>query len=281
MSLTPQAFRTMSRAAPAEAWCSVTVDGTCAERRWITVLEHASDGGVTHRFGLLDDGAWSALYGDGTRVFPVENRAPFLPLLERSWTDVAQEVVAAIRALGMPAKLAWSFPLDEVVVLGLRSSGYWRAKAERWISSDYPLTDEIAALVPEHPRSRARHHERMVSLFGFDDSALRRELEAAEGSFLIKLRTDLEWDRGAFDRLTAEMYEYVRGRDHDAPIPRWVADGFWYLDWWVEDWSSHECFPRPHGEAYYSAAYERLHALAFWLFTGSPMYEGEDEYGPL
>lgn len=281
MPLTTQNLRTILRAVPQQAWSSVAIDGTRLERRWITVLQHASPGGTTHRFGLLDDGTWSALYADGARVFPPGNRVPFLPLLESSWTDVQLRLICAIRALGVPTKVAWSFPLDEVVVLGLHSSEHWRAKAEHWLSSHYPLTDEMAALVPKHPRSLARYRERMASIFGADDTPLRGELEAADGSFLIKLRSELKWDKDAFNHLTKELHRYVRERDHGAPIPRWVAEGFWYVDSWVREWSSHESFPRPHGDAYYEAAYERLHALAFWLFTGSSMHEREDAYDPL
>lgn len=281
MQLTPQNLRTMLRGAPAEAWCSVTVDGAQVERRWLMVLQHEAKTDITHRFGLLDDGTWSALYADGVRVSPLENFGPFLPLLEGSWPETALQIVSALRTLGIPDELAWSFPLDKTLVLGLNSPGYWRTTAEQWLSSGYPLTDEIAALAPDHPRTRARHRERMASIFGTHDTALRAELDAEDGSFLIKLRIDLEWDKNAFNRLTEEMYRYVRERDHDSPIPRWIADGFWYLDSWVREWSSHEAFPRPHGDVYYEAAYERLHALAFWLFTGSPMHEGEEAYAPL
>lgn len=282
MPLTPRDREKMSRGAPAEAWSSVTVDGTHVERRWLTILQYDTEAGVRHRFGLLDDGSWSARYADGERVSRPGNLVPFLPLLARSWPLVALQVVSAVRDLNMPDKLAWTFPLDELVVLGLGSSDHWRAKAEAWISSGYPMTDEMAALVPRHPRSRARHRERMVSIFDANHTPLRAELESAEGSFLIKLRVELKWDKAAFNRLVHEMHKYVRERDHEAPIPRWIAHGFWFLDWWVKLWSSHEVFPRIHGDSYYEAAYERLHLLASWLFNGSPMTQGgEEQYAPL
>ncbi len=281
MALTTQNCVTMLKDVPAEAWCSITIDGTHVKRRWLTVFQHEANTGITHRFGLFDDGTWSALYADGIRAFSPGNFVPFLSLLEDSWSDTALRIISAVRALGAPDNLAWSFPLDQTLVLGLRSSEFWRTKAEQWISSGYPLTDELAALAPKHPRVRGRYRERMASIFGRCEAALRAEFDAEDGSFLIKLRVNLDWDKNAFNRLTGEMYQYVRERDPGAPIPRWIAEGFWYVESWVREWSSHEAFARPHGDPYYEAAYERLHALAYWLFTGSSMHEGKEAYAPL
>lgn len=103
---------------------------------------------------------------------------------------------------------------------------------------------------------------------------LRYEFEAGPESFLLQLRCDLHWDRQAFNRLTAAMYALVRERDAEEPIQRWIAEGFWYLDTSVRDWSQHESFPREHESAYYEKAYELLHNLAYWLFVGeSPCEE--------
>lgn len=279
MPLTAKNRLTMLRGAPPEAWCSVIIDGSHVERRWLTVLQHQTGAGIAHRFGLLDDGAWSALYADGHRVFAPGNFVPFLPLLETPWTDLSRDILASVRALGMPETLSWTFPLDDIVVLGLESSEHWRAKAEGWVSSGYPLNDRIAALLPRHRRSRSRERQRMADIFGAHETSLRAELEGAEGSFLAKLRVELQWDKDAFNRLADAMHRYLRERDDAGPVPRWIAAGFWYLDWWVREWSSHEAFPRLHGDSYYEAAYERLHVLAFRLFTGSTMHEGEGGIG--
>lgn len=102
---------------------------------------------------------------------------------------------------------------------------------------------------------------------------LRHEFtEADGGSFMLKLRLELEWDRDSFSKLIAAMERCARDHEGRPQIDRWVAEGFWYLGWFVRDWSSHPHFPRPHGEAYYSAAYERLHDLAWWLFFGESPY---------
>jgi hypothetical protein len=102
---------------------------------------------------------------------------------------------------------------------------------------------------------------------------LRREFEAEDGSFLLQLRVELMWDPAAFGRMTALMLDVVKSREREAPIPRWLAEGFWLLDWFVKDWSTHPNFPRPLAEGYYRRAYERLHDLAYWLFIGESPYE--------
>ncbi len=74
-------------------------------------------------------------------------------------------------------------------------------------------------------------------------ATLRSEFEAEQGSFLLQLRCDLCWDPGAFARATRAMYAYVQQGPFET-IPRWIADGFWYMDWFVRDWSAHTNFPR-------------------------------------
>ena len=104
-------------------------------------------------------------------------------------------------------------------------------------------------------------------------SVLRSEFDAADGSFLLQLRCDLHWDQTAFARLTDAMLAYASGRDSSADIPRWLAEGFWYVDWFVREWSTHPSFPREHEQTYYEAAYERLHDLAYFLFVGESPYD--------
>lgn len=105
------------------------------------------------------------------------------------------------------------------------------------------------------------------------EEILRAEFAAENGSFLLLLRTELTWDTAAFERLTAAMLEVVRTAEHGDKIPRWLAEGFWLLDTFVSDWSSHASFPRPLPSEYYAAAYARLHDLAYWLFVGENPYQ--------
>lgn len=113
-------------------------------------------------------------------------------------------------------------------------------------------------------------------------TVLRQEFDGEPGSFLLQLRCNLEWDWTAFNRLTGAMLTYVQANEDAQQLPRWIAEGFWYLQSFVKDWSSHESFPRTHNTEYYQAAYSRLDDLASWLFTGSsPCTDNTGRFEPL
>jgi hypothetical protein len=61
----------------------------------------------------------------------------------------------------------------------------------------------------------------------------------------------------------------------DRVVANEVAEGFWYLSWYVKSWSEHANFPRPFPAEYYNAAYERPSDLAYWLFTGESISTDE------
>jgi hypothetical protein len=108
---------------------------------------------------------------------------------------------------------------------------------------------------------------------------LRHEFTAADGSFLLQLRCDLTWDQAAFSRLVLAMEQCAAAHAGRDVIERWVAEGFWYLEQFVPDWSTHPNFPRPHGEKYYEAAYQRLRDLSYWLFVGDSPNQGNGSLG--
>ncbi len=110
---------------------------------------------------------------------------------------------------------------------------------------------------------------------------LRHEFDGEPGSFLLHLRVDLYWDKAGFNRVTSAMHTLVCLRDGAEPIPRWIAEGFWFLDSFVREWSTHANFPRQYELTYYNDAYERLHDLAYWLFMGFSPYEGENGFDEL
>lgn len=110
---------------------------------------------------------------------------------------------------------------------------------------------------------------------------LREEFEAHDGSFLFHLRGDLSWDPVAFNRMIGAMLALVQSREPEDPIPRWIAEGFWFVDWYVKEWSRHPNFPRPFDDRYYERSYERLHDLAYWLFMGRSPYESGSHFEPL
>ena len=69
-------------------------------------------------------------------------------------------------------------------------------------------------------------------------SILDSGFSAAEGSFLLRLRCELVWDRGAFARLTAAMRaccEDMQGRE---TLERCQTEGFCYVSWFVRSWGS-------------------------------------------
>ncbi|MCC7249682.1 MAG: hypothetical protein IT473_13755 [Lysobacter sp.] len=105
---------------------------------------------------------------------------------------------------------------------------------------------------------------------------LHKEFAAEDAdSFLIRLRGELFWDRAAFRRLVDAMQEYLASERNTEDLQRQTAEGFWYLDWYVKEWSSHPNFPKVFPQSYYESAYERLHDLAYWYFFGeSPCETG-------
>ncbi len=104
------------------------------------------------------------------------------------------------------------------------------------------------------------------------ETILRREFDGEAGSFLIRLRCELEWDTEAFSRLTAAMQACAQAHEGVDTIARWIAHGFWFVEHFARDWSSHPDFPRVHGDPYYTEACERLHDLSYWLFVGESSY---------
>ena len=105
------------------------------------------------------------------------------------------------------------------------------------------------------------------------EAALRREFDAEPGTFLLALRTELTWSHPAFLRLVEAMQAYVE-REQARPaserdrLDRRTAEGFWYVDGFVRDWSTHPAFPRERGSDDHARACERLRDLAFWYFVG-------------
>jgi hypothetical protein len=103
---------------------------------------------------------------------------------------------------------------------------------------------------------------------------LRREFDAEDGSFLMRLRGDLEWDRDAFTRLERAMRtacERARGNDC---LDRWMTEGFYYVSTFVRDWTTHPTFPRPEPRRYHEDCLQRLADLADWFLRG---WHGNEE----
>lgn len=112
-------------------------------------------------------------------------------------------------------------------------------------------------------------------------AVLKHEFDAEEGSFLIQLRPNMEWDKEAFSRLVAAMQVCCRESEKKRTLPRWIANGFWYIPSFVKDWVSHPNFPRAYPSDYYERAFQRLDDLAYWYFFGESPYERGHELEPL
>jgi hypothetical protein len=54
-------------------------------------------------------------------------------------------------------------------------------------------------------------------------------------------------------------------------IATWTANGFWFCDTWIKEWTSHPNFPRPPEDAYRDAI-ELIHDLSYFLFYGESPY---------
>jgi hypothetical protein len=112
-------------------------------------------------------------------------------------------------------------------------------------------------------------------------AVLKNEFEAGEGSFLIKLRPGMEWDKAAFNRLTSAMKRCAEISSNDSKLERWVAEGFWNVSWFVRSWATHSNFPKAHSANYYSKAFTRLDDLAYWYFMGQSPYESGNHFEDL
>jgi hypothetical protein len=101
---------------------------------------------------------------------------------------------------------------------------------------------------------------------------LKSEFDAGEGSFLIKLRPSLEWDKVAFSRLASAMKCCAETRSNEPNLERWVAEGFWFVPRFIKEWVAHPNFPKVHAADYYEKAFTQLDDLAYWYFMGQSPY---------
>ncbi|GLV57993.1 hypothetical protein KDH_48270 [Dictyobacter sp. S3.2.2.5] len=93
----------------------------------------------------------------------------------------------------------------------------------------------------------------------------------------MQLRCDLYWDKVAFKRLIEAMYacckqyEQTPNSKEDAlPLPRWLAEGYWYIATFVPGHTSHPYWSDIIAKEpeYFSKAYDFLDHVARWFFSG-------------
>jgi hypothetical protein len=113
---------------------------------------------------------------------------------------------------------------------------------------------------------------------------LRQEFVEGEDSFCLQLRINLAWDKKAFSRLTAAMLQCCKSMAQDEMLPRWLAEGFWYIPQFVRNWTTHPAWKETTQTEpqYYEDAYQRLDDLAYWFFIGESSYiDPEKGYAPM
>ena len=105
---------------------------------------------------------------------------------------------------------------------------------------------------------------------------LQREHDGQPGTFLFHLRCGPGWDFAAYDTLFAALLECCKYHQNSDDIPRWTADLFWRLDWYVR-----QDLDRRYGDAIpvrYENCWTNLNHLAHWLFTGES--RSDDDFEP-
>lgn len=105
---------------------------------------------------------------------------------------------------------------------------------------------------------------------------LRYEFEAGENSFIFQLRCGLGWDKAAYLRLFNAMRECCKAHNGQTHIERWIAEGFWYLDFYLGS-SLEQTQVKTEDTKYRENAVVNLSHLAWWLFTGHGRADHEFE----
>jgi hypothetical protein len=110
-------------------------------------------------------------------------------------------------------------------------------------------------------------------------AVLEKEFRAEDGSFLLQLRVNLIWDKEAFLRLSDAMKKYCENHSQETKVDKWIAEGFWWMQLFTRDWSSHPNFPRKQPPEYYEKACKLLDDLAYWFFIGQSPYRDSQDLG--
>ncbi|AUC15901.1 hypothetical protein BTO06_12395 [Tenacibaculum sp. SZ-18] len=101
------------------------------------------------------------------------------------------------------------------------------------------------------------------------------ELKAENGSFLLELRTDLNWNHDSFINLLNELNAECKRTKESLNLSRDTACGIWYISDFIKNWTEHQNFPKEFAEEYYEKAYELINDLAYSYFMAESPYESE------
>lgn len=106
---------------------------------------------------------------------------------------------------------------------------------------------------------------------------LEDELNAENGSFLLELRTDLNWNHDSFINLLTELNTECKRTKENLNLSRDTACGIWYISDFIKNWTEHQNFPKEFAEEYYEKAYQLINDLAYSYFMAETPYESETE----
>jgi hypothetical protein len=106
---------------------------------------------------------------------------------------------------------------------------------------------------------------------------LKDELNAENGSFLLELRTNLNWNHNSFINLLSELNNECKRTKNDLNLSRDIASGIWYISDFIKSWSEHKNFPKQYSAEYYEKAYELINDLAYSYFMSESPYQSENE----
>ncbi|WMI68193.1 hypothetical protein [Mangrovimonas sp. YM274] len=106
---------------------------------------------------------------------------------------------------------------------------------------------------------------------------LKDELNAEDGSFLLELRTDLNWNHDSFINLLTELNTECKRTKENLNLSRDIASGIWHISDFIKNWTEHNNFPKKYSDEYYNKAYELINDLTYSYFMAESPYDSELE----
>jgi hypothetical protein len=104
---------------------------------------------------------------------------------------------------------------------------------------------------------------------------LKDELNAEEGSFLLELRTELNWNHDSLLNLLTKLNAECKRTKENLNLSREIASGIWYISDFIKNWTEHKNFPKKYPTEYYEKAYELINDLAYYYFMAESPYQSE------
>lgn len=106
------------------------------------------------------------------------------------------------------------------------------------------------------------------------------EFRGEENSFLITIRCDLKWSHTKFVKLINTMRDYCKQKQSNDPLDKEIAQGFWFVSWFIKDWTSHPDFRKANkfSEDYFNQSYELIYDLSYWYFMEESIYSEEKDF---